>query len=383
MMPGGPGGELNCDAVVIGGGIAGVSAAYWLSRRGADVVVLEREDTLAAHSTGRSAAQFIPTYGGPVNLTLSIHSRDFLLSGAGGLADSALLAHRPVLWVAEVGRLGQLEHHHRLDPGALERLEPTRTVEHCPVLRTGWVAGGLLEQESHDIDVAALHQAFLRGARRYGARVLRGDGVRALRRTAGRWLVTADSGGYAAPLVVNAAGAWADEVARMAGVAPLGLRALRRTIFTFLAPKGHRAEQVRTWPLVVDMTGRFYFKPEGPGGLLGSPSDETPVPPGDARPDELDVARGIEALNLATTLGVRSVQRVWAGLRTFAPDRHPVLGLDETDGFLWCAGQGGTGIQTSPAMGELAASLACDAAPPEPLADLAPQLSPRRFRRGT
>lgn len=378
------GGVRSCDAVVIGGGIAGMSAAYSLSRRGVDVVVLEREDSLTAHSTGRSAAQYIETYGGPVNQALTVASRDFLLSDAGGLAEAELLQPRAVLWVAAATQHGDLE---RLREEMLPLTPHLAIVDageartHCPVLDPNWVAGGLSEGGSYDIDVAGLHQAFLRGARRHGATVVRSSPVEAMARAGGRWELRAAGGTFAAPVVVNAAGAWADEVAGCAGVPPLGLTPLRRTIFTFAAPAEHTPAEVWRWPLVVDIGGGFYFKPEGPSQLLGSPADETPDVPCDARVEELDVARGIDAVNAATTLGVRAVRSVWAGLRTFAADRHPVVGFDEgTEGFVWCAGQGGTGIQTSPAMGEAVASVVCGTAPPVPLAGLMEELSPRRLR---
>ena len=361
-----------------------MSAAYSLSLRGADVVVLEREESLTAHSTGRSAAQYMETYGGPVNQALTVASRDFLLSGAGGLAEAELLAPRAVLWVADSGHLGELEHFRRemlpLSPRlAIVGADAARS--HCPVLDPEWVAGGLLEEGSYDIDVAALHQAFLRGARRQGTTVVRSCRVEAMARRGDRWELRAATGTFAAPVVVNAAGAWADEVAGCAGAPLLGLAPLRRTIFTFAAPPDYTATEVWRWPLVADIGGGFYFKPEGPSQLLGSPADETPEVPCDARAEELDVARGIDAVNGATTLGVRAVRSVWAGLRTFAADRHPVVGFDDaTEGFLWCAGQGGTGIQTSPAMGEVVASVVCGTPPPPALGDIVERLSPRRLR---
>lgn len=374
------------DAVVIGGGIAGVSAAHSLTARGADVVVVEQEDSLAAHSTGRSAAQYIETYGGPVNQALTVASREFLLGDADGLADDTVLSRRPSLWVGTEARLEQLERLRLemlpLSPG-LVLLEPREVLAHCPVLDPAWVGGGVLEPDSYDIDVAGLHQAFLRGARRGGATVVRSSAVTALVHLNGHWQVRTAAESFGAPVVVNAAGAWADEVARMAGVGALGLTPLRRTIFTFAAPGDQPAEDVWRWPLVADIAGDFYFKPEGPSQLLGSPADETPDAPCDARATELDVARGIDAVNGATTLGVRAVRSVWAGLRTFAPDRHPVAGVDESaEGFVWCAGQGGTGIQTSRAMGEVVAAAASGTAPPAPLRGLMEELSPRRLRAG-
>ena len=364
-----------------------MSAAYSLSRRGVEVVVLEREDSLTAHSTGRSAAQYIETYGGPVNQALTVASRDFLLGGADGWADAELLQPRPVLWVGASGHLGDLERLWEemlpLSPD-LALIGAADARKFCPVLDPEWVTGGLLEEGSYDIDVAALHQAFLRGARRQDATIVRASAVTGMERAGGRWEVQAGGDSFAAPVVVNAAGAWADELGRCAGVAPLGLAPLRRTIFTFAAPSEYAAEDVWRWPLVADIAGGFYFKPEGPSQLLGSPADETPDAPCDVRAEELDVARGIDAVNGATTLAVRAVRSVWAGLRTFAADRHPVVGFDDTaEGFVWCAGQGGTGIQTSPSMGEAVASIVCGAPPPAALVDVIPRLAPGRLRRSS
>ena len=373
------------DAVIIGGGIGGASAAYSLSIRGADVALVEREPSLAVHSTGRSAAQYIETYGGRINQALTVASRHFLSSDAEGLADGALLRHRPSLWVATSESLDDLERHRReMSPISPElvSLEVSEVLQHCPVLNPAWVAGGVLEPDSYDIDVAGLHEAFLRGARRRGVTVVRSSGVLAMERVGGQWNVTTVAESLAAPVVINAAGAWADEVARVAGAEPLGLTPLRRTIFTFAAPADLPAEEVWRWPLVADLAGGFYFTPEGPAQLLGSPADETPDVPCDAKAAEVDVARGIDAVNGATTRGVRAVRSVWAGLRTFAPDRHPVAGFDESvEGFVWCAGQGGTGIQTSPAMGEVVATVVCGTPPPPSVADLVGELSPGRLRR--
>ena len=376
-----------CDVVVIGGGIAGVSAAYSLSGRGAAVVILERENSLTAHSTGRSAAQYLETYGGPLNQALSIASRDFLGGDAAGSADDALLRHRPVLWVGEEVRLGDVRRRYDETSGlsaGLELLDASGARRYCPALDPAWVAGGLVEPDGYDIDVAGLHQAFLRGARANDARVVRSGAVVAMSRTGDVWEVQTEADSFAAPVVVDAAGAWADEVARIAGADPVGLTPLRRTVFTFAAPADVAGQaEVERWPLVVDVGGGFYFKPEGPSQLLGSPADETPDVPGDARAREIDVARGIDAVNAATTLDVRAVRSTWAGLRTFAPDRQPVVGFDDAvEGFVWCAGQGGTGIQTSPAMGEVVASVICGSAPP-PLAGLIESLSPQRLRHHT
>lgn len=368
------------DVVVIGGGIAGMSSARALAGRGHNVAVVEREVSLTAHSTGRSAAQFLASYGGPALRVLSAASRPFLENGADGLADSELLEPRNVLWVAPAGFEQQLSERiaaNQTTRTPCELLDASGAIRLCAALDPKWLEAAVIEYGGFDIDVAELHQAFLRGARAQGAEVRREQGVRALARRDGCWQVDVGDQILRCAVVVNAAGAWADEVARMAGVQPVGLQPYRRTVFTFASrfdPAG--------WPLVVGADESFYFKPEGADQILASPADETPEPPCDVKPREIDVATGIEAINRATTLEVRSIRSTWAGLRTFAGDRVPVVGFDPgADGFFWCAGQGGTGIQTSPAMGVLTADLISGETPAPPLAGIAPEISPQRFVR--
>ena len=366
------------DVVVIGGGIAGMSAAWALAGRGQSVAVVEREVSLTAHSTGRSAAQFLASYGGPAHRVLSAASRPFLESGADGLADSELLEPRNVLWVAPSGFEHQLSERmaaNQTTGTPCELLDASGAIGLCGALDPKWLEAAVIEYEGFDIDVAALHQAFLRGARDHGATVLREHGVKSLTRRGGWWQVDVGEQILRGAVVVNAAGAWADEVARMAGVQAVGLQPYRRTVFTFASHFDSAG-----WPLVVGADESLYFKPEGADQLLASPADETPEPPCDVKPQEIDVAAGIEAINRATTLDVRSIRSTWAGLRTFAPDRVPVVGFDPgAEGFFWCAGQGGTGIQTSPAMAALTANLISGETPAPPLDRIAPELSPKRF----
>lgn len=366
------------DVAVIGGGIAGISAAFELAGTGHEVVLLEREPTLTAHSTGRSAAQFLASYGEATNRRLSAASRQFLDSRADGLADSDVLLPRNVLWVAPAGHEAHLEERLRANATTGTRcdwLDVGEAMRVCGALDPAWLAGAVLEHGGFDIDVAGLHQAYVRGARSRGVRILRQHGVRGLAPAGDGWRMRTETGEFRCRVVVNAAGAWADEVAALAGARQLGMRPLRRTVFTFAT--NHDCDG---WPLVISADETFYFKPEGSDQLLGSPADEHPDRPGDARPREIDVALGIDAVNRATTLAIRAVRSTWAGLRTFSPDRVPVVGFDpHVPGFFWCAGQGGTGIQTAPAIARLTADLIKGEISAGDLGALEPQLSPQRF----
>lgn len=259
---------------------------------------------------------------------------------------------------------------------ATRALEVREALALCPLLREGYVAAALLEPDSSDIDVSALHQGYLRLFRRRAGRLVTNAPVEALERGARGWTVRAGTERFTAPLVVNAAGAWADEVAALAGLTRVGLQPRRRTAVLVDVPAGM---DVSGWPFVNDVDEQFYFKPEG-RSLFLSPADETPVEPSDAQPDEWDVAAAVERVEAATTLQIARLKARWAGLRTFAPDRTPVVGYSgEREGFFWLAGQGGYGIQTAPALSRAAAALILESALPEGLGAGIAALSPGRF----
>ena len=369
------------DFLVIGAGMAGASAAYWLAERGR-VVVLEQEDAAGYHSTGRSAAMYMETYGGPLTRGLTTAGRDFLAAPPSGFADSPLLGPQQVLYI---GRADQLEALDRLyDENSprvpsLARLDAAEALGQPVPLREDYVAGGVLEPESLEIDVAALHQGYLRGLRARGGRLLTEARVSALARNGDLWHAETPVGAFAAPVVINAAGAWCDAVAALAGVAPIGLEPKRRTAFIFDGPADGGVDQ---WPMVHDIDDAFYLKPDA-GRLLASPADETPSDPCDAYPEELDIAIGADRIMQAITLEIRHIRNKWAGLRNFVRDRQPVAGFDvAAEGFFWLAGQGGAGIMTAPALGAITAAVAAGEPVPEEAAArgiTAAQLSPGRL----
>lgn len=351
--------DVTADFVVIGGGMAGVSvAANLLGSGGAarsgdaagSVLLLEAETTLAHHTTGRSAAKFLPAYGAAPIRALTRASRPLYDAAADGETPELLAASSELL-VADAATQADLDARVKELP-SLRRLTPSEARAVCPALSESYVAAGALEEDAADIDVLGLHQHYLRGARRRGLTVRSGARVRSAVRTGDAWRIDTADGTVEAGVVIDAAGAWADRVAAEFGAAPVGLAPLRRTIAIVPA-----AGVDRGWPIVADVAETFYFRPEG-DALLISPADETPSEPLDARPDDLDVALAIERVNAATTLGIRAVRTTWAGLRTFAPDRLPVAGYDPAvPGFFWLAGQGGYGIQMAPALAVAAAAL--------------------------
>ncbi len=374
----------HCDIVIIGGGIAGAGAGYALAQAGQSVVLLEREAQPGYHTTGRSAALFSETYGNAPIRALTVASRDFLINPPAGFSDVPILTPRGVLQIGTDDRAARLdaayEEMRRLVP-SLRRLTPEQALAQVPVLRPEAVTGGALaEPEAMDIEVHALHRGFLRGLTAAGGRIVTDAEVTGIGRKGADWQVETGKGAFSAPVLINAAGAWADVMAAAAGVAPIGLQPKRRTAVTFDPPNG---ADIHAWPMVIDADENFYFKPDA-GRVLLSPCDETDCEPCDAQADEMDIAVAVDRLETATTLQVRRLAAKWAGLRSFVADRTIVCGFDPAaPGFFWLAAQGGYGIQTSAAMARVAGALAMGRSLPQDIADLGlteMDLSPARLR---
>ena len=368
------------DFAIVGSGMAGAGAAYELANR-ASVLLLERESAHGYHTTGRSAALYIETYGNAVIRGLTRSSRAFFEAPPEGFCSYPLLTPRGCLYIARPDQADALAAMAAEADATTQPLSRDEVLALVPSLRPDYVAGGLLEPAAMDADVEALHQGFLRGARQRGADVHLDQDVVAIEAGADGFVLTcADGATYEARVVINAAGAWADVIARLAGAAPVGLQPMRRTAAVFDAPQGVDA---RSWPAVIDVDEQFYFKPEA-GRILASPADETPSEPCDAWADDMDVAICVDRVQAAADLPVQRIVRSWAGLRSFVADRSPVIGFDDKiPGFFWLAGQGGYGVQTAPAAARTAAALALGEALPADVAAngvSAESLSPGRLR---
>lgn len=342
------------DVAVIGAGIAGASVAAELSALGARVVLLEREAQPGYHTTGRSAALFTVTYGPQVIRALSRASVRHFNAPPDAARPHPLLRPRGALFIARADQLGALEAlADELGPAA-QRTGAADARARLPILRPEYAAAALLDRSAADIDVDALHRQYLRALAANGGTQRNGTEVLALSREGADWRVETRDGALRAGIVVNASGAWADEIAALAGVAPVGLVPKRRTALLVAPPEGRNPE---SWPMIVDIDEQFYMKPDA-GKLLLSPADETPSPPCDARPDEMDVALCIDRIQRAFDLPVRRIEHKWAGLRSFVADKCPVAGFSsDAPGFFWLAGQGGYGIQSAPALARVAAAL--------------------------
>ena len=354
---------------IIGGGMAGASAAYALAMArgdGSGVQILEAENQPGYHSTGRSAAMFLESYGPPPINALTRASRAFLESPPPGFADAPLLTPRPVMLVAAHDDVHAFEQELARHP-MLEEISRDNAQALIPLLRPAPIARVAMEWDARAMDVAAIHQGYLRGFKAAAGRVVTDARVRAISRHGDAWRIETTTGLHEAEILVNASGAWADEIAALAGARPRNLQPKRRTVAIVPPPAG---QDVQAWPLVADVGETFYFRAEV-SDLLVSPADQTPVDACDAQPDELDIAIAVDRLENALDIKVGRVLHKWAGLRTFAPDGNPVVGWDErVDGLFWLAGQGGYGIQTAPGMGALVAALISGQPNPVPALDL-------------
>jgi D-arginine dehydrogenase len=366
------------DIAIVGAGMAGASLAAEVAPF-ASVLILEAEDQPGYHATGRSAAFWSETYGGPWVQPLTTASRPLLERPSPDFSDGSFLSPRGALHLADAegaAELDRLTADFRGSDVALQPLDRSEMLRIVPTLGPGWDRG-LLEPSCADIDVAALHGAYMRQAKAAGAQLATGSELRGATNTAGAWQLETAGGSFEAGIVVNAAGAWADQVADLAGVQPLGIRPYRRTMLQIRVDPPAPPDL----PLVIDARERFYFKPEAGGRLWLSPHDETACEPCDTAPEEIDAATAVARLEEATTWRVDRIERRWAGLRTFAPDRLPVYGFaPEEPSFFWCAGQGGFGIQTAPAAAKLAAALLLGHAPDPAVAAIdADAYRPGRF----
>jgi D-arginine dehydrogenase len=359
--------------------MAGISLAAALApdRR---VIVVEGEPELGRHATGRSAASYLPSYGGSVVRALTVASR-YLYDEASAERGDPLLTPHPMLLVATDDESDRALRETAEETGSLDLVDSSAAVALCEVLRPDRIRAGGLDSAGMAIEVAGLHQLYLQRLRRSGGQILTSAPLNAVSRRTSGWQLSAGEHRISADVVVDAAGAWADEVADLAGVPRIGLVPRRRSAFLVPIPAEHAAAAA-TWSMVGDAADRWYLKPDG-GQLLGSPADQTPSPPCDARPDPLAIARAIEEINDCTSLAIRHVSTSWAGLRSFVPDEVPVVGnWEDHPGFFFYAGQGGFGIQLAPALAELGASILTHGESPPRLAALgvsADSVSPERL----
>jgi len=370
------------DFLIVGAGIAGAGIAYFLSAR-ARVLLIDMEEQAGYHTTGRSAAFYAETYGGSKLQPLTTASKEFLRQPPADFCDHAILTKLGAIHIFREDQRASAEAACAEMQRALPKVTLLSGQEVCaraPHLKRDVVAGGIDDPDCGDLDVAGLHQGFIKGAKKKGAELLLGAGFEAASFADGRWHVKTRTEEIRASVIVNAAGAWGDQIAERAGVKPVGLTPLRRTIVTLANPDGLPFE--KHGPVLIDVDEEFYFKPEGAGYLV-SPADEAPSAACDAQPELEDLAIAVDYFERTTGTQVNHIDAKWAGLRTFAPDRAPVIGYAaDHSNFFWNVGQGGYGIQTAPAWSELAAALALGTDVPQYLTDAkvqAGQYDPARF----
>ncbi len=366
----------NFDVIIIGAGIVGASAAAGLGATH-KVALLEQEEQAGFHTTGRSAAIWILNYGPPDVRVLTGLSRDFFMSPPADIGTEKLAVGREILYLAPAGQTDNLDE--LIGQGlGIEEISLAQAKALCPAIIDSYAVRAGLESDGFDMDVAALHQFYLRRMRQAGGQLMLRHRAGRIERKNGVWEVETSGGAViTAPVVINAAGAWGDEVAKIAGLPPIGLVPCRRTA-AIIDPAPY---QVEHWPMVQSAGHDWYVRTEARTKLMVTPCDETPDTPHDVQPDELDVAIGIDRMQHALNIEVRRVEHSWAGLRTFTPDRSLAFGWDNAaSGFFWCVGQGGYGIQTAPAASALVTAMV-KGEDPGPAGVIIPAIDPMRFRK--
>ena len=373
---------MIADFIIIGSGIAGMSAAYRLSSHG-KVVVLDKEAHLGYHTTGRSAAFFTENYGNNIIRALTKASRSFLEKPSECFRkDPLMFLNGGFLMIANADQSEAVEKElkYALKTSAkVFEISKKEALNMVPAIKENYINRALHEPYSKVMDVDLIHQGYARGAKNNDAQIFFNQEVTKISKINNNWNVKTKNGTFSSPILINAAGAWCDEIAKLAGCKPLGIKPKRRTVIIF---KNANDYVIDKWPVVIDIEDNFYFKPEV-GNFLASPADETDSPPCDAQPEEIDIALTVERLEKATNLKINNIEHKWAGLRSFYSDRTPIVGEDiENSGFYWLAGQGGYGIQTSPSISKILESLITGKKWPDKLTELSineDTLSPKRF----
>jgi D-arginine dehydrogenase len=342
----------SADIIVIGAGIAGASAAAELANY-AKVILLEMEAQPGYHASGRSAAFFAPSYGNKVVQGITATSENFYRTPPEGFSDVSLLQPRDCFLIGHSGQVQQMNSL-KFENDKLRIITSEQACQRVPILSPDYVTDVLCDDQGGDLNVDAILQGYLRLFRKRGGELFVANAIMQLKKSAGSWHMHSKNDSFSAPIVVNAAGAWADRIAELANLGAIGITPKRRTAILIDPPQG---VDISAWPMVIDIDEEFYFKPDA-GQLLISPADETPSEPCDAQAEEIDVAVAVDRFEAATGLDVKRVNHRWAGLRSFAPDKTFVVGFDpRSEGFFWLAGQGGYGVQSAPGMSQLTMSL--------------------------
>ena len=369
----------ECDLLIIGAGIGGASCASFLARDHS-VILLEMEDRPGYHTTGRSVAIYTEAYGPRTIRALAIAGGEFFQHPPADFTPIALCKPFGLVFIAREDQTetlyNALEAVRDLSEN-IHEISVEQVRELVPVMKPDYMAAAFLDPNTLSLDVDAIHQGYIRRLKSNGAQIFTDAQASGFERKGNKWHVQTPAGEFVAPVIINAAGAWADVVAQRAGARCINLQPKRRTVIAFPAPDGLDTSR---WPVIFDCDEEFYFKADA-GTILGSPADETLVPPQDVQPEELDIAITVDRLERATTLKVHRMIRKWAGLRSFVSDHVPVVGYaPDVEGFFWCAGQGGYGIETSYGMGRASAALATGSSLPDDIkalgvteSDLAPQ----------